>query len=270
MNSFHILELVKFKNKSIKNIIKLYCVSPFYLELYFSEKFFLNIDINKYSNNYKSQIYFIDILKKKHEHIWKKLNFYVNIKNPYENTLSHIFLKYLKNIKSNIISLNLHDDRYIMDNDLMGMDNLKELILPFNMRITDKGLYHIGNSIESISFFHNNNITDEGILHCKKLKKLIMIYNDKITNNIFNNNQFEYLNIGWNENIDDDGLINQKNLECFISYCNEDITIDGLINCKNLKHFLIYDIMNISDYHYKQLKSLFKKLDIKGCMMIKI
>jgi hypothetical protein len=79
--------------------------------------------------------------------------------------------------------------------------------------------------------------------------------------------EMETLNISWNNNITDNGLINFKNLKCLNAGLCQNISDDGLVNMKHLKNLHIQSNNKITGIYFKKMKHL-EELDISCCRKI--
>ncbi len=93
-----------------------------------------------------------------------------NIIEKHKNNLNKIICVYCDN------SINWD----LNDRDLMGLNKLNALVLPFNNKITDEGLKYISN-IQYLDFYYNENIIGEGLKYIINIECLDVSYSNNIT-----------------------------------------------------------------------------------------
>lgn len=169
---------------------------------------------------------------------------YTNIINIIDNSLfySRIYYNNLYNY-SNLQILNIHNDRYINDTDIIHLNNLKELILPKNKLITDIGLQFL-NKLEILNLEINKNITNKSLINKIELRKLILKHNKKIDDSGFiNMKKLKYLNLGYNNNKKLKlNFIKNNHLDTLILYKKKNIEQDIKFLIKSINNIKLYNL----------------------------
>lgn len=155
-----------------------------------------------------------------------------------------------------------HNEECLLDHDISGMTNLKQLIAPYaGRKITHSGLTSLTNlkilsidqnstvtlqilpflpKLEIVSFRAFAHASDNNLAYTPKLKKLSLITNNEITDNGLKKLiGLETLVMHANTRITDDGLLSLSSLRFLALYANDKITTKGIENHPYLENVIL-------------------------------